>query len=592
MRSLTLPAQQDEQMDAADLDSATYGAILTDLASVNRWTLAARPTLGFLKRALGDRQSFNLLDVGYGDGDMLRAIARWARKNGIKAALTGIDLNPKSEAVARSATASDANIRYLTGDYHGIVGEGFDIIVSSLVAHHMTHDELVAFLRSMEAHARVGWLVSDPHRHRLPYMGFPILARLMGWHRIVREDGQLSIARAFRPDEWPPLLAEAGIGPEAQVMRRFPFRICVERPALIAGGGPAGAAAAILLAHGGAMPVIIERSREAHDVVCGGFVGPDAIAMLRRLRVDPAQLGARPISRVRLIAGTRTFETDLPFRAVGLSRRTLDAALLAQAAGAGAAVERGITIRHADPDDYCLHLSDETVLGGEALFLATGKHDVRGLPRPATALGDDPALGLRIGLEPTPALSAALGGVVELHLLRDGYAGLLLLEDGRINLCLSVAQSRLTEAGGQPDRLIDALSREAPLLADRVASAGSRDAWSSVARVPYGWRQREGKANIYRLGDQGAVIPSLVGDGIAIALSSAVHAVNDYFRDGPEASGNWQRDFHRRTARPIRTAAALKWMGETPALAGLAMFLLRLSPAMVRWAASTTRIGG
>lgn len=229
MRSLAFPAQEDEQMDAADLDPATYAAILTDLAQVNRWTFAAWPTLAFLKRALAGRTSFTLLDVGFGDGDMLRAIARWAHKQGIEARLTGVDLNPRSEAVARAATPADMPIRYVTGDYADLVGEGYDLIVSSLVAHHMSHDQLITFLRTMEAQARIGWLISDPHRHRLPYLGFPILARMMRWHRIVREDGQLSIARAFRPAEWQPMLDRAGIGNEADVVRRFPYRICVER---------------------------------------------------------------------------------------------------------------------------------------------------------------------------------------------------------------------------------------------------------------------------------------------------------------------------------------------------------------------------
>lgn len=229
MRSLGLPAVKDEQMDAADLDPAVYADVLTDLASVNRWTLSARPTIDFVARAVGDRTSFSLLDVGYGDGDMLRAIARWAGRRGIAARLTGVDLNPRSEAVARAATPADMRIDYRTGDYLDHVAEGHDLIISSLVAHHMRHDQLLTFLRAMEAVARRGWHINDLHRHRLAYAGYPLLARLMRWHRIVREDGQLSIARAFRPAEWRPLLAAAGIGAEARVMRRFPFRICVER---------------------------------------------------------------------------------------------------------------------------------------------------------------------------------------------------------------------------------------------------------------------------------------------------------------------------------------------------------------------------
>jgi trans-aconitate methyltransferase len=212
----------EEQMDAPDLPADTYAAVVNDLARVNRLTLAARPTVSFVKRAARGR-SFRLLDVGFGQGDMLRAIARRFPEG----ELVGVDLNPRCEPAARAATPAGLNIRYLTGDYAELAGEPWDLIVSSLVAHHMTHDQLIAFLRFMEAHARMGWLVNDLRRHRLPHLGFPLLARLMGWHRMVREDGTLSIARSYTPAEWPPILGEAGV--EARAYRAFPFRLCVER---------------------------------------------------------------------------------------------------------------------------------------------------------------------------------------------------------------------------------------------------------------------------------------------------------------------------------------------------------------------------
>jgi hypothetical protein len=82
----------------------------------------------------------------------------------------------------------------------------------------------------MEDEAGRGWLVNDLHRHRFAYSGYPLLCRIMGWHRIVREDGQLSIARSFRPAEWRAILEDAGIPRNAaRVVRRFPFRLCVER---------------------------------------------------------------------------------------------------------------------------------------------------------------------------------------------------------------------------------------------------------------------------------------------------------------------------------------------------------------------------
>jgi hypothetical protein len=94
----------------------------------------------------------------------------------------------------------------------------------------MRDDQLIAFLRFMEDEAATGWMINDIHRLAIAHIGFPILARVMGWHRIVREDGTLSIARGFRPAEWQPYLEAAGI-PEgaARVVRRFPFRLCVER---------------------------------------------------------------------------------------------------------------------------------------------------------------------------------------------------------------------------------------------------------------------------------------------------------------------------------------------------------------------------
>lgn len=228
MTSLAVRADAQELMDAPDLDPAVLAAVLKDLAQVNRVTLAARPTLAFLDRALKGRRHVRLLDVGFGDGDMLRVIARWAKRREIVAELHGIDLNPASLPAAVARTPAGMPIRYRTGDYVALADEGWDVVISSLVAHHMTSDELVAFLRFMESEARVGWMVNDLHRSRFAYYGYPLLAGLMRWHPIVRHDGRLSIARSYRAAEWAPLLAVAGIT-DAQVVRRFPFRLCVER---------------------------------------------------------------------------------------------------------------------------------------------------------------------------------------------------------------------------------------------------------------------------------------------------------------------------------------------------------------------------
>ncbi|MEA3004043.1 MAG: hypothetical protein QOH81_2831 [Sphingomonadales bacterium] len=229
MANLAIRSRQDEQMDAPDLDPAIYEKVLHDLARVNRWTFTAHPTLAFLRRAIGSAKRFRLMDVGFGDGDVLRAVARWAQRRGIEADLVGVDLNEKSLQAAHAATPPELGIDYRAGDYLDQDGP-FDFVISSQVTHHMTDAQLTTFLRYMESEARRGWLICDLHRLAFSYWGFPLLARLLLVHRIVREDGRLSIARSFRPDEWRALVAEAGIPPDqVRIVRRFAFRLCVER---------------------------------------------------------------------------------------------------------------------------------------------------------------------------------------------------------------------------------------------------------------------------------------------------------------------------------------------------------------------------
>jgi flavin-dependent dehydrogenase len=356
-------------------------------------------------------------------------------------------------------------------------------------------------------------------------------------------------------------------------------------PALIVGGGPAGSAAAIALAGAGHRPRLIERSLEPHDVVCGAFLGWDSLAALRKLGFDPAAAGAHPIRRLRLIAGGSEVETRLPRSAAGLSRRCLDEGLLARARDSGAEVLRGRSARAADPSRRLLRLDDGGELGADALLLATGKHELRGVARPRDTSRDP--VGLRTALSPSPRLDRRLDGVIELHLFDGGYAGLLLQEDGCANLCLSVARRRIKRAGGIPN-LIRTLSDELPALRERLRE-GEPVGWSAISGVPYGWWARGTDPGLYRLGDQGAVIASLAGDGVAIALESGLQAA-EMIAAGADAQA-FQNRLGRRAAFPLLVAEGLRWAAERPLPRRLAMSAISAFPALPRLAARLTRIG-
>jgi flavin-dependent dehydrogenase len=355
---------------------------------------------------------------------------------------------------------------------------------------------------------------------------------------------------------------------------------------LIVGGGPAGSAAAIRLARAGHRPELIERSAEPHDPVCGGFLGWDALAALGRLGIDAAALGARPVTRMRLVSAAGMIEADLPRPAAGLSRRRLDAALLAGAEEAGAIVSRGRAARAADLATRTVRLDDGEEIEADALLIATGKYELRGAARPRDTSADP--VGLRTALEPSAALEQALEGVIELHLFEGGYAGLLLQEDGKANLCLSAARTRLRDAGGI-HALIDGLAAELPSLRERLGQGEASD-WSAVSGVPYGWRARRTAPGVFRLGDQGAVIASLAGDGIAIALASGSAAAEEIVGGGSAEA--FQGGFARKAARPIAIAEGLRWAAERRTPRRAMMGLLRALPRLPALAASLTRIGG
>ena len=211
---------------------------LRDLASVNRWTMAYRPTLRFLKQAWrsheGTQRPLRVVDVGSGGGDGLRRVALLAARMRTRVELTGIDLNPYATRAAREFTGTDprfAGIRWITGDvFTEPAVQNCDLVISSLMTHHMQDGEIVRFLSWMEARASVGWFVNDLLRSARSYRFFRIFARWMRWHSFVQHDGPVSIRRGFRSEDWRRLIAAAGLeGEHLRLMQPVPGRLCVER---------------------------------------------------------------------------------------------------------------------------------------------------------------------------------------------------------------------------------------------------------------------------------------------------------------------------------------------------------------------------
>jgi flavin-dependent dehydrogenase len=324
--------------------------------------------------------------------------------------------------------------------------------------------------------------------------------------------------------------------------------------ALVIGGGPAGAALAARLARAGQPVTLIERETGPVDKVCGEFVSGEAARYLASLGVDLPSLGAVSITSVRLYDRSRVAVVRLPFPALSLSRRVLDEALLERARAAGANLRRGLKVSDLARGraDWTATLEDGSYVAAGEAFLATGKHDLRSQRRPAGLQNDLVAFKLHWRLAPTQA--AELESHVELVMFEGGYAGLQPIEGGRANLCLLVRQGRLRALGQRWDNLLASIRAESPHLDARLA--GGDPCWRrplALSSIPYGHVQRRSEG-IWRLGDQGAVIPSFSGDGMSIALHSAELAAATYL-DGAT---------RRRTSKHSRATSRAKYGWRQP----------------------------
>ena len=353
---------------------------------------------------------------------------------------------------------------------------------------------------------------------------------------------------------------------------------------LIIGAGPAGAMAAITLGRAKAGPVLIDRDETVGDALCGGFLSWRSAERLRGIGLDLTQIGAHPVTRLALYAGEAEAHAELPETGFGLSRRALDTAMraLAVASGAELQIDRIRTLSPGIAD------GERQQWRSDSIFLGAGKHDVRGMARPRQS--SDPALGLRIRIPAQAGLTKLLAGKIELHLFAGGYAGIVCQEDGSANICLALRKSLLAQAGGAPRALLDQMAAEYPQFGQRMAYAATDLPIDSIAAVPYGWIAQDTQPGLFRLGDQAAVIPSLAGEGMSIALASGAMAAKFWLQGGSSAAEEYQRAMARAARRPVGVAKLIWETAESERFGAPLVKMASLAPWLTKFAMRASRI--
>ena len=208
-----------ERLDTGDYTPEEYRRWLKEARWINRWLGDSRALRSALENEAGEG-TISLLDVGAGSGELLRSACRFL---GDRAGLlVGAEMNAKAArtiadqpSVGSLAVQCDA-LRLPLAD------GSFDIVVCSLLLHHLSDEQAVILIREMSRVARINFFIIDLHRHPAAYY----LYRLFGpifLQRFTIEDGSLSILRSFKPHELERLAGTAGIRPV--VNRRSFFRL-------------------------------------------------------------------------------------------------------------------------------------------------------------------------------------------------------------------------------------------------------------------------------------------------------------------------------------------------------------------------------
>jgi len=358
--------------------------------------------------------------------------------------------------------------------------------------------------------------------------------------------------------------------------------------AAVIGGGVAGAALAAELARAGRSVILFEKEKAAHDKVCGEFISHEGIRYLHGLGVSLEGLGALPIRHVRLARHADTVTVELPFEALSLSRRVLDETLLQLASKAGTEIQRGIRVKALEKDGnaWAVHLEDKESIAAKAIFLATGKHDLKDWKR---TRGHHPeCIAFKAYWRLKADQAAELSGHVELILFPGGYAGLQGVEGGRANLCLIVRKDAYAARYGSWESLLSGMQERCPHLKNRLDGAAAlMDKPLAISGLPFGHVAWE-SGGVWRLGDQAAAIPSFSGDGMSIALHSARRAAQGYLRG--ESPETYQQSLARQLSAQLHRATIISRMLVSDMGQGLAMTGVGIFPFVLPVSAGLTRI--
>ena len=194
-----------EIMDNLSMKGKVLQKTLDQIAQINKRLGGNHLTINGLHtllKAKSKNSTISIIDLGCGNGDMLRTVAAFGRKHNYTFKLIGIDANKYTVNYARDLSTDYPEITYIKLD---VLSDAFleleyDIVLATLFLHHFTDDESENLLQSLLTKATTGIIINDLHRCKTAYYLFKIISIFIS-NSMVRNDGAISILRGFKKRE-------------------------------------------------------------------------------------------------------------------------------------------------------------------------------------------------------------------------------------------------------------------------------------------------------------------------------------------------------------------------------------------------------
>ena len=226
--SSTYRSEQTEIMDDFDLKGEEMDLLLSDLKTVNTLLGGTNISLDGVKQLLercDTNKTIVILDIGCGDGEILRKCAELGKSLNLNFELIGIDGNAHILKAAREKSKSYSNIKFQTGDIlstNALLPE-HDIAQCTLFLHHFPNESIVRILQRLADKSKAGIVINDLERSKLAFWLFKLFSFVFLKTKIAKHDGLVSIARSFRRKELQQL-SEKIKNTKTQIRWKWAFR--------------------------------------------------------------------------------------------------------------------------------------------------------------------------------------------------------------------------------------------------------------------------------------------------------------------------------------------------------------------------------